>query len=54
MNLATTHSAEEVQELLVAGVEFFDLGMVKIEDEHPVLGLERLVASLEERCATSD
>lgn len=30
-----------------------NLGMVKIEAEHPVPGLDRLLASLEERCSTS-
>lgn len=43
----------EVQELLTAGVEFPDLGIVKIQAKHPVPGLDRLVASLKEQCATS-
>lgn len=29
-NLASTHSVEEIEELLIAGVEFLNLGMVKI------------------------
>lgn len=52
-NLASTHSVWEVQKILIAGTRFLDLGMVKVEDEHPVPGLDRLVASLEERLPTN-
>lgn len=48
-NLASTHSAEEMQGLLVAGVEFPELGIVKIEAEHPPPGLDNFVARLDER-----
>lgn len=39
-DLMTTHTLGELQDLLVAGVEFPELGMVKIEAEHPIPGLE--------------
>lgn len=35
-DLVATHSMEEIRELLVVGIEFPDLGIVKIEAEHPV------------------
>lgn len=38
-DLAAAHSAVEVQDLLTVGMNFPDLGMVKIEPEHPVLAL---------------
>lgn len=36
-------------ELLVAGVEFPDLGTAKIEVEHTVFGFDNLVATLKEQ-----
>lgn len=36
-SLASTHSVEEKHELLVVGIEFPDLAMLKIEVEHPFL-----------------
>lgn len=38
-----------MQELLVIGVEFSDLGMVKIEVEHPVPDLDNLLGRLDEQ-----
>lgn len=38
-----------IQELMVVGLEYPDLGIVKIEAEHPVLGLDNLVSRLDER-----
>lgn len=52
-DLAATHSVGELQELLVVGMESSNLGMPKIEAEHPIPGLDRLAASLNERRATS-
>lgn len=40
---------EEMQELLVVGVEFSDLGMEKMKAEHPVPRLDNLLTRLEER-----
>lgn len=37
-----THTPGELQDLLDAGVEFPELGMVKIEVEHLVPGLDQL------------
>lgn len=34
---------EEMQELLFPGVQFPDLGITKIEVEHPLPGLDNLV-----------
>lgn len=48
-NLMTTHTLGELQDLLTAGVEFSELGMVKTEAEHPVPGLDQLCISLEMR-----
>lgn len=45
----TTHTLGELQDLLTAGVEFSELGMVKTEAEHPVPGLDQLCISLEMR-----
>lgn len=36
-SLGSTHSVEEKHELLVVGIEFPDLAMLKIEVEHPFL-----------------
>lgn len=44
---------EETQKLLVAGVEFVNLGMVKIEAEHLVPDVDNLVARLDERCLSN-
>lgn len=46
-DLMTTHTPEELQDLLAAGVEFPELEMVKIEAEHPVSGLDQLRVTLE-------
>lgn len=43
------HSVEEMHEHLVVDMEFLDLGMVKIEAERPVAGLDNLLASLNEQ-----
>lgn len=40
-------------EILVVGIEFSDLGMVKIEAEHPIPGFNNLVARLDERCPSN-
>lgn len=37
------HSLEETHELLVVGVEFRDLGLVKIEAEHPMPDFDNLL-----------
>lgn len=37
-----------MQELLVVGVEFLDVGMVRIEVEHPILSLDNLIVWLKE------
>lgn len=52
MDLMTTHTLEELQDLLATGGEFLELGNVKIEAEHPVLGLDQLRVSLETRRST--
>lgn len=51
-DLMTTHTPEELQDLLADGLEFPELGMVKIEVEHPVPGLDQLHATLEARRST--
>lgn len=48
VELATTYIVGEVNGLLTVGMEFPELGMVKIEAEHPVPGVDRLVTILEE------
>lgn len=48
-NLSSMHTAEEMHELLVVGVDFLDLGMVTVEAEHLVPGLDNLLTRLEER-----
>lgn len=42
-----------MHDLLTVGMEFLELGMVKITTEHQVPSLDRLVAVLEDRQATS-
>lgn len=49
-NFLPTHSVEEIKELLVAGLEFSDLRMVKLEAEQFVPGLSNLVPRLNDRC----
>lgn len=46
------HTPKELQKLLAAGVEFLELGMVKIEAEHPAPGLDQLCITLEARRST--
>lgn len=38
-DMSLTHTIEELQKLLVAGLDFLDSGMVKIEVDHLVPGL---------------
>lgn len=52
-NLSSTHFVEEIHELKVVVVEFLDLGMVKIELEYSIPGLDNLLAWLEERCLSN-
>lgn len=47
-DLMITHSPEELQDLLTACIDFPDSGMYKTEFEHHVLGLDNLMATLEE------
>lgn len=42
-DLTTTHTPGELRDLLNAGIDFPDLGMFKIEADHPVPGLDNLV-----------
>lgn len=47
--MPTSHSVDELRELLIVGLEFLDLGLVKIEADHPVIGVDRLLTRLEEQ-----
>lgn len=40
VDLMTTHTPRELEDLLATGVKFPELGMVKIEAKHPVPGLD--------------
>lgn len=42
----STHTMEEMQELLVTGTEFPDLVMVKIKAEHLIPSLDNLIARI--------
>lgn len=44
----SSNSIEEMHELLVAGLELPNLGMVKIELNHPILNVDSLIAKLNE------
>lgn len=44
-----SHSVKEMHELLAEGVEFPDLGMVNIERDHPITGVDSLTARLNEQ-----
>lgn len=48
-SLQSSHSIKEIHELLVAGLEFSNLRMVKIEADHPVHGVGSLIARLNKR-----
>lgn len=41
-----------MHELLAVGIEFPDLGMAKIELDHPVLGVDSLNTRLNEWCSS--
>lgn len=45
-SLQSSHSVKEMHELMTVGVEFSDLGMVKIEADHPIPGVDTLIARL--------
>lgn len=47
--LESPHSVKEMQELLAVGLEFPDLGMVKIEPDHPFPSVYSLISRLNER-----
>lgn len=47
-----THTPRELQDLLAASVEFPEMGMVKIETEHPVPSLDQLRITLENQIST--
>lgn len=51
-DLMTTYTPGELQDLLAVGVEFPELGMVKIETKHPIPGLDQLCVTLEARRST--
>lgn len=48
-DMSSSHTIEELHELLVMGLEFPDLGIVKRKANHPVHGFDSLLARLEER-----
>lgn len=48
-DMSSSHTVEDLCGLLVAGLEFLDLGIEKIEADHPVHGFDILLARLEER-----
>lgn len=45
----TTHVPKELQDPLIVGIDFPDLGMYKIEADHPMPSLNNLIVILEER-----
>lgn len=47
LDLPSTHSMKGMQGLLIAGIKFHELGMVKIEAEYPVRSFDSLLARLE-------
>lgn len=50
--LHASNTPEEMHELLVVGLES-DLGMVKIEPDHPTFGVDSLLARLGEQCTSN-
>lgn len=51
--MSTSHSIEVLGELVGAGVEFPDLGLVKIKANHHVPGVDNLLTRLKERSSTN-
>lgn len=43
------HSVEEMHNILAVGIEFPELGMMKIEADHKIRGFDNLFARLEKR-----
>lgn len=48
-SLQSFHSTKEMHEVLIVGLGFPDLGMVKIDPVHPIHGVDSLIARLNER-----
>lgn len=48
MTLQSSHSNEEIHELLAVGLEFPNLDMVKIEPDHSIPDVHSLISKLNE------
>lgn len=46
--LQSSHYVKEMHELVAVHLEFSELGMVKIEFDHPILGIDTFIARLNE------
>lgn len=44
------HTPVEIEELLSASLEFPNLGIVEVEAEHPIPGIDGLMTRIKEHC----